>query len=922
VGLRKYFRYKNEGKKNKMQISRNKMKLSTSKTIATMFALVMIISMGASVIPVDAHSPAWTIPTNAYITATPNPVGVGQMITLVVWLDQNPPTAAGTAGDRWAGNKIDVTKPDGSKETIGPFVLRSATANDWVTYVPDQVGTYTFVYSWPGQTLKATNDAGIRTGGIPYIGDFFAGSTSNPVTVVVGQTAETEWVEPPIPTDYWSMPIHDANRAWSVLASNWLKGSWLVNNEQYGQSPASPHILWTKPLTPARAGGINDAAWPGIPSNKDDYESPWTAPIIMNGVIYYNSPPVADSQKYGYYAMDLYTGEQLWYKNGTDNGINVPAGTTRYSGIGGAGVYSGQTFTGLTQGQLYHYNAVNGQGIVAYLWMVSGSTWYMMDAATGNWIMTLTNVPSGTAVTDQDGSLLRYSYNANTGALLCWNSSQSIPPASPTGTGQQQWKPMAGATIDAVNDTTWTQWGTAQSGGFFDSSDIFPRSGYTMNLTVQKGLPGISNVLQDGDRVPKMLFGADIANTGQGLGASPTEDVFEAYAMTINEHATGYTPYANKTNTQNTNLGFTTTLLWTKNITVPVTGKNYTWSIGGANYDAKIFVVSCKQTMQKWGYSLDTGNLLWGPTAPEGAMNYYGMGQNTYYGKYMLSAGYSGTLYCYDPLTGDLMWTYNATSVGPESPYGENYPISITFVADGKVFLHSTEHSPTKPLWRGSYLRCINITDGTEMWKLLDFNMGAGIASGYIVTGNLYDNNIYCIGKGPSKLTVQAPMTGITAGNSVVISGTVTDQSPGAKGTPAIADVNMQAWMEYLYEQQAMPTNANGVPVTIDAVDPNGNFVNIGSVTSDLSGNFGFEWKTPDVPGKYTIIATFAGSNSYGSSYAETYAVVSDAPATPAPTAAPVESTADLYFVPAIAGLFVAIIVVGLLIILVLRKRA
>ena len=297
------------------------------------------------------------------------------------------------------------------------------------------------------------------------------------------------------------------------------------------------------------------------------------------------------------------------------------------------------------------------------------------------------------------------------------------------------------------------------------------------------------------------------------------------------------------------------------------------------------------------------------------------MGQNTYYGKYLIATGYTGTLYCYNPLTGDLLWTYNATSVGRESPYGENYPLSITFVADGKVFLHSTEHSPTKPLWRGSYLRCINITDGTEMWKLLDFNMGAGIASGYIVTGNLYDNNIYCIGKGPSKLTVQAPMTGITAGNSAVISGTVTDQSPGAKGTPAIADGNMQAWMEYLYEQQAMPTNANGVPVTIDAVDPNGNFVNIGSVTSDASGNFGLEWTTPTVPGKYTIIATFAGSNSYGSSYAETYAVVSNAAPTVAPTAAPVQSTADLYFVPAIAGLFVFVAIIGVVIILVLRKR-
>jgi outer membrane protein assembly factor BamB len=917
------------------------MKISNNKTMATIFALIMVISMSASIMfqvpTASAHTPAWTIPTNAYLTATPNPVGIGQPITLVCWLDQNPPTAAGIAGPRWNGYKIDVTKPDGTKEVIGPWTERSATASDWQSYVPDQVGTYTFVFSWPGQTLERTNDAGIRTGGIPYIGDFFAGSTSLPVTVTVGQTIETEWVEPALPTEYWQRPINDANRGWSSIASNWLKGSWLVNNQQYGLTPESPHIVWTSPITPGWAGGISDAAWPGIPANKHDYEDPFTQPIIMNGIVYWNSPQVADSSKYGYYAMDLYTGEQIWYKNGTDNGLNNSYTMAKYSGIGGAGVYSGEQYYGLTQGQLYRYNAANGQGIVSYLWIVQGSTWHMMDAATGNWIMTLVNVPSGTAVTDQDGSLLRYSYNAATGNLLCWNTSQAIPPASPTGTGQQQWKPMLGATIDAVNDTIWTQWGTAQSGGFFDATDIYPRSGYSMNVTTEKNLPGITSVLQDDNRVPKMIFGASIASpAGTGLGTSPSADVFSAYALTINENAAPYSPYANKTNTQNTNLGFTTTLNWNKNITVPVTGKNYTWSIGGANYQADIFVVSCKQTMQKWGYRLSTGALLWGPTAPEGAMNYYGMSQNTYYGKYLLSTGYTGTLYCYDPQTGDLMWTYNATSVGRESPYGENYPLSIIFVADGKVFTQSTEHSPTKPLWRGSYLRCINITDGTEMWKILDYlgfsGTGTSLADGYIVSCSTYDNTVYAFGKGPSATSVTASPKVSVKGSSVLMEGMVTDISPGtekltqtaryANGVPAIADTNMQAWMEYLYMQQAFPSSAQGVQVTLSVLDANGNYRDIGTTTSNSDGFYSFNWQ-PDIEGKYIVYASFAGSKSYWPSHAVTSMTVDPAVATPAPTAAPVESAADLYFVPAIAGIIVAIIIVGaVLALLMLRKRA
>ena len=84
-------------------------------------------------------------------------------------------------------------------------------------------------------------------------------------------------------------------------------------------------------------------------------------------------------------------------------------------------------------------------------------------------------------------------------------------------------------------------------------------------------------------------------------------------------------------------------------------------------------------------------------------------------------------------------------------------------------------------------------------------------------------------------------------------------------------------------------------------------------------GTFSLTWM-PDIAGDYTVYASFAGSNSYWPSHAMTTFVVDVAAATPAPTAAPTESVADMYFVPAIAGLFVAIIVVGLLIMLSLEN--
>jgi hypothetical protein len=127
--------------------------------------------------------------------------------------------------------------------------------------------------------------------------------------------------------------------------------------------------------------------------------------------------------------------------------------------------------------------------------------------------------------------------------------------------------------------------------------------------------------------------------------------------------------------------------------------------------------------------------------------------------------------------------------------------------------------------------------------------------------------------------------------------------------------------MEYLYMQKPIPTDANGVSVMIDVIDANGNYRNIGEATSDAKGFYSFAW-APDIPGKYTVIARFAGSESYYRSSAETAFVVDEAPeATPEPTQAPA-SMADQYFLPVSGGIIAAIAAVGIAIIaLMLRKK-
>jgi len=86
--------------------------------------------------------------------------------------------------------------------------------------------------------------------------------------------------------------------------------------------------------------------------------------------------------------------------------------------------------------------------------------------------------------------------------------------------------------------------------------------------------------------------------------------------------------------------------------------------------------------------------------------------------------------------------------------------------------------------------------------------------------------------------------------------------------------------MRYLYMQFPIPENPTGVEVSLDVIDPNGNYIHIDDVTSDMSGMFSYMW-TPETEGKYTIFATFMGSKSYWASYAETALGVTPAPPTP-----------------------------------------
>jgi hypothetical protein len=120
--------------------------------------------------------------------------------------------------------------------------------------------------------------------------------------------------------------------------------------------------------------------------------------------------------------------------------------------------------------------------------------------------------------------------------------------------------------------------------------------------------------------------------------------------------------------------------------------------------------------------------------------------------------------------------------------------------------------------------------------------------------------------------------------------------------------------------QMPKPTNTTGVPVTLSYVDPNGNYYVIGTTMTDANGQYSYTF-TPDVPGTYTITATFAGTNSYFTSSAQTQVAFEMPPSATASPTPPPQSMADLYILPGIIAIILTIIVVGAVIVLAQRKR-
>jgi len=610
-----------------------------------------------------------------------------------------------------------------------------------------------------------------------------------------------------MPAEYWTRPIDDQLREWNTIA-----GSWVAKPENllapYNDAPETPHILWAKPLA---MGGLvgGDLGFSGMESG-DAYEGKWSGNTIINGMLFYNrftsrGGPLSQ----GVVALDLRTGEELWFRNNT----------------------------AISFGQLLYWSSFNYHGTFAYLWEVIGTKWNAYEAFTGEWAYSMTNVPSGTNVYDKNGNILRYLVDLNNGWMAMWNSTRAVNPQN----------------FNTTQDGSWAQYTTGKTYNAMTT-------GIEWNVTIPKGLA--------------------VGAASQGFTGTILKDriIYTDYTYRGFRNAT-YRIFA--LSTAPTNKG---TVIFDKTWTPPEDSQGALTEPVASSVEDGVFVFTIQSNMINYGFDINTGQQLWESKPMTDHTDTLSQVAIIYNGKFY-TGGYGGTLYCYDVKNGNLLWTYNNTDYYNQYQFSGNWGVNILFVSDGKIYLGHQEHSPVDPKPMGAPFVCLDAETGGVVFRADSLFRQTGwgglaiIGDSIIATMDTYDTRIYAIGKGPSKTTVAAPDTIQPFGKPILVKGMVTDVSAGTyepdltarfpNGVGAVADESMTQWMQYVYKQFPFPANATGVEVVLSVRDPNNNYYEVGRTTSDASGFYSLAF-TPQVPGNYTVIATFMGSKSYWPSQSET----------------------------------------------------
>ncbi len=909
--------------------------MQKNRTLAIVVTAILVFSMIATLTfspTANAHTPMWTIATFPHIYVATNPIGVGQKAAIYLWLCPTYPDTTITNDYRFHNYQLIITSPTGHVTTQNFPTCQDTTSNQATSFTPDEIGTYNLTFIYPGQYVNDSSHLPTSQ----YVNDYYMGGNAS-TTMIVQQDPIQEIAYPPLPTEFWTRPIFGENTAWYQVSSNWLGNGMpgygtttQPNTLCYsGDSVGSltGHIMWTKADgEPGGVAGGNNLENKGNTYFEGTaYSQRYTNPIIVAGKLVYREPLESTGTGGDTVCVDLSTGAEIWRSS------TAPTFSFAY-----VQDMENPDFHGVRPAYLCTSN-------FAQVW----------DAQTGKNVFNCSAVPSGTNVIGPNGEVMKYilfnnGTTANPDYFLClWNSSrfwqltsmserslQSVTISTTTNITTTTYI-NGSRTTESYNVTTSVSQVNASRSLMYEYLDAS-----TQNVSIpwrnnQAGSPTILAAYL-GDM---MLLRNGSYPSNMGPTGNPSYNYF---AVNLNASRSGY------------KIG---DIMWWNTVQPaidPVYGNITTISLAAgiafAGADKSGYFAECyHQTQQIAFFNMHTGAFI-KLSAPQVSMDYYGstsagtLNTATAFGR-LYASGYGGILYCYDMSTGNVLWTYgnggagNSTYSGFEVP--GHYPTFVKAIggnslSNGVVYTIVTEHTFETPIYKGAKTLAINASDGSEIYALTDAT-GEFSSSSFAIADsqtnffNSYDARIYTLGRGPSLTTVTAGPKSSTLGGNVVIEGTVNDVTAGLQtteiqgrfpvGVPVASDSSMCDWMAYVFQQQPKPSNFTGVNVNLVALDSNGNYQNLGTVTTDMKGQYSLTW-TPTISGDYKLFATFDGTKGYWPSNAETIfnMVEPAATATPQPTQAP--GVSDTYFVPAIAGLFVLVIVVAIVLaLLMLRKR-
>jgi len=872
-----------------------------TKTIVTTILLLLMVSAVLTTIPVHAQygfgdwpnpvnqKPNGSVPLPAGVTADvnldthiclsfrPNPVGAGQTVLVNMWMD--PPVSV----TRYlSGFKVTITNPNGDK-TTKTLDSYQGDSTAWFEFVPDKIGTWTLKFEFPGGYFPPGNytmPAGSSRTGFTESYEkscYYRPSTTQEQTLVVQENLVWSWPSSPLPTDYWTRPVMFENREWwSILGAYPWNGpgggpTWPADTTEYWngrlnfvpytQAPNTAHIAWKRQgaMSGIIGGGMGLEALTSGGGNPN---------IIFMGRAYQSvskvNPTGTGSQNY-WQCYDIRTGQLFWERpiysgESAPTAIEYDYGS---SSVPGATAQAGSSVSlvSIANGRLVKYNPLTGAvNMNVSISPLTTSTYYMNGWALGVQII------------------------SNTG-----NENKSEH-AGGTGTA-------GSATAGIYRLVNWTTMGSSSTFASRMVSNIsWPRNNIGDFQDFKTGIAFVTREVN--------FF--DLANMGY-----PYVDIYYDNASGVR--------LGNRMKAYNLNTG---AVMWD----VSVEETQYSGSACIADH-GKVTVAMRNGYLMTWDQF--TGKLLYKTENLEYPWDWQG------FGAYAIASAYGmfyrfayGAIYAFDWDTGEIVWKYKAVANPYETPYVDENGLPVYswnaggIVADGKLYIYNTEHTPTAPITRGWGVHCINALTGEGIWSMWTPGQSV-VADGYLSVSSS-DGYQYVYGKGKTATTVTASPKTVAKGASVLIEGTVLDQSPAQPNTPCVSKESMVTQMQYLHKQQPVDgmwhnETVNGVPVALTAIGTDGTVVDIGVVTTNgYYGTFSKTW-TPPKEDTYTITASFAADDSYGSSAAAT--ALSVGPATAATGNTQQQEIVIPDYTLTIVGAAIAIIIALAIAVLLLKKK-